>query len=177
MRLREERPGLRCRHKQQLPARRSRGSRPEPVRSQTSRLTYGRPRLVPRLDTAGHGLYCSLVDKRRFLISHPTARMSGKHVLYIWARSDDEIAELLPDAEIWEPAPEWLIDEMKARLSSREYDIDEPLDIHLLTHPPDVVFDRHNPPPGFEGVQDNPDALQRGPDALARARRLFGEGS
>lgn len=145
--------------------------------SAQSRLTGGRSTPVPRLDTPGHHLYSWLVDKRRFLISHPSAPTSGKHVLYIWARSRDEIAQLLPDAEVWEPAPEWLTDEMRARLSSLELDIDEPFDIHLLTHPPDLVFDRRDPPPGFEALRDNPGALQRGPDVLAQARELFRERS
>jgi hypothetical protein len=109
------------------------------------------------------------------LIAHPMPGRSGKQVLYIWAGSEDHIKELLPDAEIWEPAPEWMTEEMKERVGMREYDIDKPFDIHTPTHSPDVVFNRNDPSPGFDVLRDDPNALQRGPHALAKARKLFRE--
>lgn len=110
------------------------------------------------------GGYVRSKEKKTFLVARPEP--AGNTALRrVRARSKDESFDLLPDAEIWDPPPEWMTDEHLQRLdSSPVLDIDEPLDTHLMTEPPDLVFDRNDPPPG---------ARMRDPDALTKARKMF----
>lgn len=90
------------------------------------------------------------MEKSRFLIANSSGAGARQHLLYIWARSDDEISERLPHAEIWDPAPEWMTEEMKTKIgSAHEYDIDDAMDLKLLTTPDDLEFNRNDPPPGI----------------------------
>lgn len=107
------------------------------------------------------------MSKKEFLVAMTGASDQGAFRL-VRARSKSEISKRVPGAEVLDPAPEWLTEEHLNRLrSGHVFDIDEPLDVHMLTQPPDLVFDRDDPPPGAQIIRD--------PEALDRAREIFQE--
>ena len=70
----------------------------------------------------------------------------------LWARSKEDIQTQLATVQVLDPSPDWLTDERKELISSvYQYDIDSGLDLKTLTEPPDLVFDRDNPPPWRQG--------------------------
>ncbi|MGI8407061.1 MAG: hypothetical protein ACR2L3_00915 [Actinomycetota bacterium] len=123
------------------------------------------------------------MEKSRFLIANSSGADASQHLLYIWARSADEISERLPHVEIWNPAPEWMTEEMKTKVgSAHEYDIDDATDLKLLTTPPDLRFNRNNPPPGIASDiaagrkirrLDELAAVVKDPEVLAKAEKFL----
>lgn len=109
------------------------------------------------------------MSKKEFLVRVVAAADEGV-IRLVRARSKSEIAQRVPGAEVVDPPPEWLTAEQFNRLKSGHvFDVDEPLDLHMLTQPPAVVFDRDDPPPGAK--------IMRDPEALDRAREIFQERS
>lgn len=88
------------------------------------------------------------MEKRRLLIALPAQEGKPPVHAYIHARSPAELSERVPTVEVIDPEPEWLTDEQKARIgAAKEFDIDSPLDVRMLTTQPEILFDADSPPP------------------------------